>query len=64
VEGQRPVFSSRYPVSLFVHGAMVVATQKHEVRKRGVSSLRPVLDMVRLNESQAAAGKAADLVSM
>jgi hypothetical protein len=50
VEPQLAVGSSLDDVTLLVNGAMMPSTEHHEVRERRGPSVRPVLNVVALNE--------------
>jgi len=51
-------------IALLMDGAMMPATQRGEIRERRGSALSPVTDVVALDESAVAAGKATALVTM
>ena len=51
-------------IALLVDGAVVKATQHDQIEQRGGPALRPVMNVVSLNERQPAAREAATLVTV
>ena len=46
-------------VTVFVHGAVMAATQQREIRQRGGASVGPMANVMALTECSSAAGEAA-----
>ena len=63
-ELERPVGPARDLIALLVHRAVMSAAEQREIRERRRAALRPVVEMMRLNDPYAAPGKAAAPVSM
>ena len=63
-ELERPVRPARDVEPLFVHGTMMPAAEQREIGELCRAALRPVVEMMGLNNPHAAPGKAAGPVSM
>ncbi len=63
-ELERPVRPARDLVALLVHRAVMPAAEQREIRELRRAALRPVVEMMGLNDPHAAPGKAAGPVSM
>ena len=63
-ELERPVRPARDVETLFVYGTMMPAAEQREIGELRRAALRPVVEMMSLNDSHAAPGKAAGPVSM
>jgi hypothetical protein len=55
---------SLHLITLFVHRAMMAATQQREIRQRGGASVGPMAKVMALTERSCAAGEAAAPVSV
>ncbi len=64
LEPESAVGPARNLIALFVHRAVVPATEQREIRQRGGAALRPVTEVVALGEAAAAARKAAVAIPM
>ena len=63
-ERERPVRPASDVEPLFVHGTMMPAAEQREIGELCRAALRPVVEMMGLNNPHAAPGKAAGPVSM
>jgi hypothetical protein len=63
-ELERPVGPTRRLITLLVHGVMVPAAEKSQIRQRGGASLGPVVEMMPLGDTDAAAREATTPVPM
>ena len=58
-EAELSISLSLHPITVFVHRAMMAATQQREIRQRGGASVGPVANVMALTERSCAAGEAA-----
>ena len=63
-ELERPVWPPRRLVALFVHRAVMPTAEQSQIRERRGPALRPVVEMMGLNDPHSAPGKATGPVSM
>jgi hypothetical protein len=63
-EAELSISLSLHLITLFVHRAMMAATQQREIRQRGGASVGPMAKVMALTERSCAAGEAAAPVSV
>ena len=63
-ELENSVFTTRDPIPVLVHRPVVPTAQEYEVGQRGRSSMSPVLDVMPLDEPEAARGEGAPLIAV